>query len=78
MYRDTIRTFLKNYISDSINDDQDIFSGGYVNSLFATQLVLFIEENFDLTVESEDLNLDNFKSINAINFFIAAKKDGKR
>jgi methoxymalonate biosynthesis acyl carrier protein len=30
------------------------------------QLVLFVEQEFNISVENEDLELDNFRTINAI------------
>jgi len=47
-------------------EDEDIFSLGFVNSMFAMQLVNFVEHTFGITIENEDLELDNFRSINAI------------
>jgi methoxymalonate biosynthesis acyl carrier protein len=49
-----------------LKDDTDIFATGFVNSLMAMQLVMFVEKEFDLTIENEDLDLQNFNSINAI------------
>ncbi len=69
-----IRTFLAGFITNvALQDDQDIFALGFVNSLFAMQLVLFVEKEFGLTVENEDLNIDNFRSINAITQLIEQK-----
>ncbi len=78
MVKKKIRSFLNQFISKDMTDDQDIFAGGFVNSLFATQLVLFIEENFDMIIESEDLVLDNFKSVDAIDGFISAKTNKEK
>ncbi|HAG98785.1 MAG TPA: acyl carrier protein, partial [Ktedonobacter sp.] len=33
---------------------------------FAMQLVLFVESEFALIVDNEDLDIDNFRTINAI------------
>ena len=46
---------------------------GFVNSLFAMQLVLFVENHFGVAVEDDDLDIDNFKSINAIASLIERK-----
>jgi methoxymalonate biosynthesis acyl carrier protein len=54
-------------------DDEDIFRLGFVNSMFAMQLVTFVEHEFDITIENEDLELDNFRSINAISGLVARK-----
>jgi methoxymalonate biosynthesis acyl carrier protein len=56
-----------------IPDDQDIFASGLVNSLFAMQLVLFIEKEFQVKVEDEDLDINNFNTIAAMVGFIGRK-----
>ncbi len=69
-----IRNFLSRHIhTDKLSDDEDLFASGLLNSLFAMQLVLFIEKEFQVKVENEDLNLSNFSSVNAIDGFIAGK-----
>ncbi len=63
----TIRNFLaKHFQNIELQSDQDIFALGFVNSLFAMQLVMFVEKEFDITIEDEDLDIDNFRSIQAI------------
>jgi methoxymalonate biosynthesis acyl carrier protein len=47
-------------------DDEQIFASGFVNSLFAMQLVLFVEREFQITVGPEDLRTENFQTIEAI------------
>ncbi len=53
--------------------DEDIFNLGFVNSMFAMQLVTFVEQTFDITIENEDLELDNFRSILALAKLVARK-----
>jgi acyl carrier protein len=66
-----IRTFLGKYVSDpEVDGDLDLFSSGLVNSLYAMQLVLFIEKEYGIQVANEDLDYENFKSVNAISTFI--------
>jgi methoxymalonate biosynthesis acyl carrier protein len=54
-------------------EDEDIFSLGFVTSMFAMQLITFVEHEFKITVENEDLELDNFRTINAIAGFVGRK-----
>lgn len=62
-----IRNFLSRYIRNyDLANDTDIFGGGLVNSLFAMQLITFLEKEFAITIENEDLKLDNFRTINAM------------
>lgn len=69
-----IREFLSKFFQNhDLKDDEDIFATGFVNSLFAMQLVLFVEQNFGVTVEDDDLDIDNFRTINAIDALIRRK-----
>lgn len=69
-----IRAFLARFFQNiELQDDQDIFALGFVNSLFAMQLVTFIEKEFGITVENEDLDIDNFRSINALALLVERK-----
>ena len=71
--KEKIKTFLAQFISVSISDDKDIFASGLVNSLFAMQLVLFVEKEYQFKVENDDLDYDNFRTLNAIVAFIERK-----
>lgn len=65
--KDKIKTFLSQFFGNyELQENDDIFAAGFVNSMFAMQLVLFIEKEFQVTIENEDLDLDNFRTINAI------------
>jgi acyl carrier protein len=62
-----IRSFLnRSFQNLDVEDGEDIFAIGIVNSLFAMQLVMFVEKTFLIEVADDDLNLDNFRSVNAI------------
>ncbi len=68
------REFVSQYLNtDTVDADVDLFATGMVNSLFAMQLVLFVEKNFGTVVANEDLDFENFKSINAIIAFVGRK-----
>lgn len=64
--RETIREYLRRRSPVDLDDDDDIFELGIVNSLFALQLVLFVEQRFAIQIGSDDLERDNFKSVSAI------------
>lgn len=71
-----IMGFLEKYFDVSkVNKDDNIFELGFVNSLFAMQMVSFIENEFDFEIRNDELNLDNFKSINSILAFISSKSE---
>ena len=65
--RPGLRSFLgTRFPQVELADEEDIFALGFVNSLFAMELVLFIERTFGFEVPNEDLTLDNFRSIKAM------------
>jgi acyl carrier protein len=74
-YKTKIKTFLTKYFkSMNFHDDDDIFAMGFVNSMFAMELVMFVENEFEIAIENEDLNIDHFRSVNAIAHLIERKR----
>ncbi|HET6228679.1 MAG TPA: phosphopantetheine-binding protein [Longimicrobiaceae bacterium] len=74
MNKDKIRAFLTRFFRDhQLTDDEDIFASGYVNSMFAMQLVQFVETEFGVAIENDDLELDNFRTIDAISALVDRK-----
>lgn len=62
-----IKQFLsRHFRKHELQDDEDIFALGFVNSLFAMQLVMFLEKEFEVVVDNQDLDFDNFRTINAM------------
>ncbi|WP_313560439.1 acyl carrier protein [Ruminiclostridium cellobioparum] len=69
-----IRTFLLRFFRKyELKDNEDLFSVGFVNSLFAMQLVMFLEQKFGLRIENEDLDINNFRQINTVCDFVQKK-----
>ena len=65
--KNKVKEFLSQYMDiASISDTDNIFELRLVNSLFAMQLVNFIEQEFDVTLDNDELDIDNFKDINSI------------
>ncbi len=70
-----ISAFLARYFRNrDLRDDDDIFALGFVNSLLAMQLVMFVEKEFEIRIENEDLDFENFRSINSIASLIDRKR----
>ncbi|AVH69206.1 acyl carrier protein [Nostoc sp. 'Lobaria pulmonaria (5183) cyanobiont'] len=73
-----IQTKIKNFLSKffgnhNLQPDEDIFALGFVNSMFAMQLVLFVEQEFKIAIENEDLEFENFRTINSLTNLIERK-----
>ena len=71
--RAKIREILAQFAAEDVDEDQDIFATSLVNSLFAMQLVLSLEGEFDFEVADEDLDINNFNSVKALVGFVEKK-----
>jgi methoxymalonate biosynthesis acyl carrier protein len=56
-----------------IETEDDIFALGFGNSMFAMQLVNFVEKTFDIEIDGDDLEMQNFRSIQAITGLVERK-----
>jgi acyl carrier protein len=57
-----------------LNDDTSFLDEGIVDSTGVVELVLFVEENFGLTVEDSEIVPDNFDSVNRLAAYIQTKQ----
>jgi len=57
----------------NIQPSDDLLSEGIIDSLGILQLVGFIEENFNIVIADEDVVLENFQSISALDTFLNSK-----
>lgn len=70
-----VKAFLAQFFGDyELKDNDDIFSSGHVNSLFAMQLITFLENEFKIKIGNEDLDLSNFYTLDAIEMFVTKKQ----
>jgi acyl carrier protein len=78
-----LRTFIEKHLAvqegefDLKNDDH-LFELGFVDSLFAMQLIGFIQNEFHIEIDNADLDLVNFQSIDRMADFINEKKRQRR
>ncbi|MFD8380005.1 acyl carrier protein [Streptomyces sp. NPDC000941] len=73
-----VRSRITDYLSrffpvGELRPEEDFFKLGLVNSLFAMQIVAFVEHEFGITVENDDLHPDNFRSVQALDLFVSGK-----
>jgi len=78
-----IKEAIRRYVQGAVNvaridDDAHLFQSGLVNSLFAVQLMNFIEKKFAIEMDVDDLDIENFKSLNATASFVARKTAGRQ
>jgi acyl carrier protein len=77
---DQIKVEVRNYLkeaslssSESIEDDTLIFDAGILDSMGLLFLIEFLNENFEISVEDEELLPDNFETVNSIAEFVQEK-----
>jgi methoxymalonate biosynthesis acyl carrier protein len=62
-----LRIFLESRFGDvNLDETDDIFALGFVNSLFALELVLFLEKATGCRIPNEELVLDHFRSLESM------------
>lgn len=77
MIEQTVAEFiLMNIVEESIDYELGIFDEGLVSSLFAIELMTFLETKFYIKVTMDDLDMANFKSVNSIAQFVRSKQKG--
>ena len=65
--RDDIRRFIATrFPAVELTDSEDIFASGYVNSLFAMELVLHVEGLAGVPVPNDELDLNHFRTVDAL------------
>jgi methoxymalonate biosynthesis acyl carrier protein len=55
--------------------DQDLFSSGVVSSMFAMELVVFLEQSYQVTIVGGDLKIDNFRTVDAMTDLVLRLRD---
>lgn len=58
-----ISRFVTEHTKASWEPDTDLFDGAGLSSLFAMELVVFLENSFGIEIAGSDLRLDNFRTI---------------
>jgi len=62
-----IRKFLKKKSGKkAFEDHDDLFKLGFVDSLFAFQMVLFLEKTFKIKIKNKEITQDHFRSVDNI------------
>ncbi|WP_113672061.1 acyl carrier protein [Vallitalea guaymasensis] len=80
MSRDEIKDKLLEYVreklqSEEITETTQLESIDEFSSIFVVELILFIEENFDLEVSYEDYNMENYSDVTSIIDLVIRNKE---
>jgi methoxymalonate biosynthesis acyl carrier protein len=58
-----LTALLETRTKTTIDPEQSLFSAGVVNSMFAMELVVTLEEMYDIEIVGSDLRMENFDTV---------------
>lgn len=74
--RDSLINYLQNELAlnvSAVSDDTALFSDGHLDSFSVGDLLMYLEENGEFTVEPEEVVVENIDSISRILDFVQRK-----
>ncbi len=79
--REEIKNFiigdlLGNRTGIELSTEDDILTDGLIDSLGVMQLIAMIEDRFKIQIPAEDMVIENFRSIRAIEVYIGKRQAG--
>ena len=82
MSHEVIRNFvIENFLfgqgGGELSNDDEFLKMGIMDSMGVLELVGFLEEEFEISVDDEELIPDNLDSVNRIVAYLARKTSGK-
>ena len=72
-----IDEFLPDVTGDDLTTDYDLVATGVIDSLGLLKLIAWLEERFELPIDDLELDPDSFRTIDAIDAFIAGAQPAK-
>lgn len=75
-----IRTDLKNFLKKqapkgvSFNDNDSLLALGVIDSMKMLDLISFVEQQFNIAIDEDEMMPDNFESVDAITRFVEEKR----
>ena len=71
---DGLTTLFRESLNVEISDpDLDLIDEGLLDSLMLVDLLMHLEQQFQVTVPLHDLELDNFRTVQAIDSYITSR-----
>ncbi|MDH3658726.1 MAG: acyl carrier protein [Alphaproteobacteria bacterium] len=75
--RDFIREELNPSATPDIDNSMNLLDAGIIDSTAVVELVLWLEETFQLEIDPEALTPDNFATLDAMVAFIGSQRDAQ-
>ena len=54
-----------------LDEQEEILANGRIDSMGVMRLVAFVKDEFSITIPNEDLIVDNFKSVGALDEYLS-------
>lgn len=75
---DQIAKFLSERLNVAVfSPTEDLFETGALDSMVFVDLVLYLEQQFDIQISTKELEPDNFRSVDKIAGFVVAQNSFK-
>jgi acyl carrier protein len=72
--KEGIRNFVQNELINEpdfeLNDTDNLLAAGLIDSMGLMRLVAFVQEEYKISIPTEDIVMENFKNIEAIEYYI--------
>lgn len=67
-------TFLPGEDPEALEYDTPLISGGIIDSISTLKLVTYLEEEFEIQVQANEMNADNLDTLMEITSFVLSKQ----
>jgi acyl carrier protein len=78
-HMENIRNFIiENFLfgdAEKLEDETSFLDSGIIDSTGILELVAFLEENFDISINDEEMLPENFDSLSNISVYLSGKLD---
>jgi acyl carrier protein len=77
-YYEELYRFFKDRCEGEISPEDNLFTIGALDSLGVTELIVYLEQTFDVTIEPEDVSMHSsasFSTISGLHELIRTKKN---
>lgn len=69
-----LETIMPGENPDALDYNTPLISGGMMDSISTLRLVTFLEEEFDIRIQTEEMNAHNLDTLAEITSFVVSKK----
>jgi len=75
-----MKTEIKNYLlnrggsrTPRVSDDESLLSAGIIDSMAMIDFICYLEQNYQIKIEEDEMVPENFETINAIVAYVSVK-----